>query len=1153
MQFMQKSLHGYRSAWWGRRCLTKSLLVMKLTLVLLITFLFNASAESLAQRVTYSGNNVSLEEVFTALEKQTGYFFLYTKQTLAKSRPVSISVADMPLTDFLNKLLSGQPLVYSIASRTITISTAPSPSPAPVNRIQVYIPPVKISGKVQDPEGNGIAGASISVKGSTKGISAGADGKFTLSNVSEDAIIEVSAIGYITARFKVGSNDLLRIGANGTAEPLSTKGFSDITIRLLRSNSPLDETVIIAYGSTTRRMNTGNVSTIKGEEINKTPVTNIQQVLQGRLPGLNVVFNSGNSSAPVKMEIRGRTSLNPKAYSDPLYIVDGIQLNAVPTMNFLTGQNFVPGTVQSGFSPSGGENILAFINPLDIESIDVLKDADATSAYGSRGANGVILITTRRGKAGPTNIAVNLTHGVTSVPRKLDLLSTEEYLEIRKQAFINDGMTPNINNAMDLLAWDPEKYTDWQDVLIGEGRSTQANVSVSGGANQTTYYLSASHRSVGELMNYGATNKSYDVMMNVAHTSTNQRFSVRFGSSYSVTDNNTLRAGGNIFLPPNAPDIFDKDGNLNFAPYRTPTGSRYPFAGIKMPMNSRSNTFNNNAQLDFKLVRGLSLQMIANMMYATNNNNYFTPLASIDPLSLFRVSEALYGNSTIQNIQLQPSIRYLKYIGKGTLDIMVAADYKRYTTRGLTSQGRGYSNDNLMRSMNNAESQITLESYAEQKHIGVTTNLKYDYENKYVLNVSVRRDGSSRFGPGKRFGTFGSGSLNYIISEEKWMKAILPKWFSWAKLRATFGVTGSDAVGDYQYLSRWAMLTKDGFNKLPKYGGVQALLSQIPVNQEYQWESNKIWDFTIDLGFLKDRINLSLTHYIRRSGKQLTDIPTPDITGFPSVVGNWDALVQNKGFEFEVNGIVLDKKDFQLKARLNVSVNRNKLLEFPDIERSSYATIYMVGASLNTGYYLHYTGIDPATGVFTFEDHNKDGKIDHSTTYVLGDPRSDRYVAIDNTQKYYGSFGIDIFWKDFSFTADMPFARQIGTHPFITTAPGSMNNIWLPDEVKNNTWMKPGDKALYHRYTTSLGGPSIRTADGSFTDASFIKFSRVGLSYRLPAKLLARVGLKGCSFGLSVTNLGYITSYKGIDPETQGGLNATPMTRTASGSININL
>lgn len=1153
MQFMQKSLHGYRSAWWGRRCLTKTLLVMKLTVVLLIAFLFNASAKTLAQQVTYSGNNVSLEEVFSALEKQTGYFFLYTKQTLAQSRPVSIAATDMPLTDFLNKLLSDQPLVYSIASRTITISRAPARPPAPVNPIQVYVPPVSITGKVTDPAGNGLSGASVSVKGSGKGTSAGTDGKFSLQHVPENAIIEVSAVGYISARFKIGENGLLRISADGSTEPAGSSGFSDIYIRLLRSNSPLDETVIIAYGSTTRRMNTGNVSTIKGEEINKTPLTNIQQALQGRIPGLNVVFNNGNSAAPVKMEIRGRTSLNPNAYSDPLYIIDGIQLNAIPNLNFLTGKSFTPGPLQGGFSLTNGENILAFINPLDIESIDVLKDADATSAYGSRGANGVILITTKRGKAGPANVSVNLTHGVTSVPRKLDLLSTKEYLEIRRQAFINDGMFPNPANAIDLLSWDPEKYTDWQDVVIGEARSTQANISVAGGAEQTTYYLSASYRKTGELMNYSANNKTYDVMMNVAHASKNQNFSVRFGSSFSVTDYKSFNVSENIYLPPNAPDILDKDGNLNFAGYRNPNGTAHPFTGIKTPGTSRSNTFNNNAELNFKLISGLNLQVIANMMYGTNNNDYLQPLASMDPVNVFRVSQGLYGSSTSQNIQVQPSLRYLKYIGKGTIDILVAADYKRQTTRSLTSIAYNFSNDNLMKSMNNAESQTTVEQYGEYKHIGITSELKYDYLNKYVFKVSLRRDGSSRFGPGKRFGTFGSGSLNYIISEEKWMKQIMPKWLSWAKLRATYGVTGSDQVGDYQYLSRWAVLTPDGYAKLPKYGDVQAMLSKLPVNQQYQWESNNIWDFTIDLGFLKDKLNLTLTHYIRRSGKQLTNIATPDHTGFPAVLGNWDALVQNKGFEFQLSGAVLERKDFRLNARLNVSVNRNKLLAFPGIERSSYNTTYMVGASLTTGYYLHYTGIDPASGLFTFEDHNKNGAIDHYSEYVLGDPRSDRYVRIDKAQKYYGSLGVDVYWKAFAFVVDMPFARQIGDHPFIATAPGSMKNIWMPEEVRKNTWMKPGDKALYHRYTTALGGPSVRTSDGIFTDASFLKFSRVAFSYTMPAKLLSRVGLKGCTLGVSVLNLGYITTYKGIDPETQTGMNATPITRTASGSITINL
>jgi hypothetical protein len=539
------------------------------------------------------------------------------------------------------------------------------------------------------------------------------------------------------------------------------------------------------------------------------------------------------------------------------------------------------------------------------------------------------------------------------------------------------------------------------------------------------------------------------------------------------------------------------------------------------------------------------------MMYANNNNTYLNPLSSTDPIDPFRMSNAVYGMSTVHNYNVQPSIRYSRYIGKGTLNVLMAADYKKFTTKSNTSMAYNFANDNLMRSINNAEMVHTTESFAEHKHIGVTSTITYDYESKYVVNIRLRRDGSSRFGTGKRFGNFGSGSINWIASEETWMKNFMPTWLSFVKLKATYGITGSDDVGDYQYLSRWSVLANDNFSKRAPYGGVQSMVSIIPFNQEYQWQSNSTWDFSLEMSFFKDRLNLFLTHYIRTSGKQLTSIPTPDITGFETVLGNWAALVQNKGFEMEANGTIIDKKDFKLRSRLIFSLNRNKLLEFPGIEQSPYATIYKVGESLNTKYYLHYTGVDPASGLHTFEDRNKDGSIDGYGTYIPGDPRSDRYIPITLVQKYFGSFGLDLFWKDFSFSIDMPFARQLGNHPFMTRAPGAMHNLWLPDEVKNNTWMKPGDKALYHRYTTHFNS-HIADSDGAFTDASFIKLSRIGVAYRLPSKLAGKVGMKGCTFTGSINNLGYITSYQGIDPETQTSM-GTPMTRTISGTIAINL
>lgn len=1144
MQFMQKSLHGCRSAWWRPRRLTKTLMVMKLTLVLLTAFMFSAYAKSLAQHVTYSGHNVPLEKVLAELEKQTGYFFLYTQETLASSQPVTISVKEMPLNDFLKKIFEHQPLTYSIASKTVTVSPAP---PAAVRQIvPLFNMPVTIAGRIMDESGAGISGASVSVKGSAKGVSAGTDGRFTLPHVPDDALLDVSAIGYTTIHLKVLNNSVVKLETGGRTETLGNGGYTDLPVRLKRSSSPLDETVVIAYGaSTTRRMNTGNVGTLKGEEINRTPVANLQQALQGRIPGLNVIFSNGKTNAPVKMEIRGRNTLNPNEFTEPLYILDNVPLNAITASETMVASGSAPpGPVQAGFSLNGGENLLSFINPRDIESVEVLKDADATAIYGSRGANGVILITTKKGKPGPTRLDVSMNYGVMSIPRKLDLMNTEEYLSVRREAFRNDGYIPNAQNAIDLVQWDQNKYTDWQKFIYGEGISTAATVAVSGGVNQTSYRLSARHSSTQEMTNNSGKSKASGVDMNIEHRSSNQKFILTFDSKLSVTDNATFNPGGDIFLPPNAPDAYTKEGTLNFKEWRAGNIGNYPFEGLLKPNYSKTTFFINNIQTNFQLMEGLNFLTRFGYSFSSNDNKTFNPAASQDPEN-FGMAAAYLGTTVANNWEVVPTLQYTKFIGKGVLSALLGADYVMQTTKTLTSWGIGYPNDNLIRSINNAAMVLSGDGYKEYKHIAVFTNLRYTLLDRYILSVNLRRDGSSRFGAGKQFGNFGSASLSWKLSDEKFMQKVLPEWVSFLKLRGTWGKTGSDGIGDYKYLSRWSINSGPGGFRIPEYGTVPAIQITQPVNQQFQWQSTSQLDVTLDLSLFNDRLNFSVSRYVKQTGNQLVDIPTPAYTGFPTVLSNWNAMVRNSGWEFSFDSRVLNTKDFTLNVDFNIGTNKNVLVRFPEILKSPYATIYKEGTSTNTQYYLHYTGIDPSSGRYSFEDRNKDGVINLYNNLVPGDPDADRYVPVDLNPKYTGGFGCRMFWKGVSLAARFSFKRGIGEDPFINLVPGSMNNLWLPEDVRNNRWQKPGDHAIYPRYsTTDLN--IIKFSDGFFTDASYIKIGELSLGYDLPAEWISKAKLRSCRIGFTVNNLGYITSYKGVDPETQKGANGSPMQRLVS-------
>ncbi|WP_158643902.1 SusC/RagA family TonB-linked outer membrane protein [Pseudobacter ginsenosidimutans] len=1154
---MQKSLHGYRPAWRRRRYLTKTLMVMKLTIVLLIAFVFHAGAKGLAQNVTYSGNNVPLETVFTEVEKQTGYFFLYTKQTLLNTQPVSFSVKEMPLPDFLKKIFEHQPLTYTIASKTITITPTLEAIPEKLQvtvKIPVIIPPVTISGRIADMNGAALSGASVTVKGTSKGVSAGTDGRFILSNIPDDALIVVSAIGYQTIHVRILNNSLNRVGENGKAEVIGNGGLTDQLILLKRGTSQLDETVVIAYGSTTRRMATGSIGTIKGEDISRTPVANLQEAMQGRIPGVNVIFNNGKPNSPVKIQIRGRNSLNPNSYTDPLYVLDGIPLNPLShqeTMGYLT-PGYTSGPMQAGLNYNGGENLLAFVNPKDVESIDFLKDADATALYGARAANGVILITTKRGKPGPTRVDVDANFGIVTPTRKIKLMGTADYLAVRREAFKNDGITPTLDNAIDLVKWDPNRQVDWQDFLLGTGKSQTYNLNVSGGVGHTNYRFSANYTETDQLLNFSGKSKGGGLSANITHRSTNQKLQLAFNSILGLTDNTTYGVGTDaIFLPPNAPDAFTKEGNANFSEWRTTFTTVYPFAGLFLSNPSQTATFTSNLSASYELLRGLSVSMSGGHIFYDNDNSSFRPLASQDP-AFTRISMAYFGKTTGKTININGGLRYKRYVGKGTMDIGLTAEYVKQTSKAVASYGLGYPNDNMMKNINNAMIRNVGLSFAEARSIGLLASLRYDYENKYILNVNLRRDGSSKFAPGRQFGNFGSVSGSWILSNEKWLDRILPKWVSSLKMLTTYGTTGSSSTGDYEYLSRWTILAGNG-ERFPDYENLPAMRINQPVNQQYQWESTSQVNYGAELALLKDALVLNVTHYRKLSGNQLLEIPTPEYTGFISALGNLDALVLNTGWEFSLSGRISVSKDLSIGFSLNMDIQRNKLKEYPNLEESPYAQTYVVGRSISNQYLLHYTGIDPFSGNPTFEDRSKDGYIAQYDRYPLLDSRSDLSVVINTDDaKYQGGLQLVVNWKDLQFSTGMTFRNQIGAIPYLSGVMGEMKNFYLPDSEKNKVWRKPGDIASYPRFTTNPVN-EITRSDGYYANASYIKFNQLSVSYSFPYRWLNKVHLKDCRIKFAVNNLGYITPYKGLDPETQMSLYAGPVQRQFSTGIGIGL
>lgn len=1133
---MQKTAYGYPSVRWGLRRPSQIFLVMKLTALFLTIAFVHAFAGTKAQQISLSGKDLTYEQVFAAIKKQTGYVVAATPDLFAGNRKISLTAKDWPLKKLLDLVLLDQPFMYDIEGKTIFISRKKEKE-APVSLLQDKgmsldeNPPVK--GLVYSEEGTPLSGVSVVVKRTKKGTVTNSQGEFSIQAETGD-ILDISFVGYAGKEVKV----------TGTT----------IIVNLKVAVSILDETQITAYGKTSRRMATGNIGTVKAEEIEKQPVLTVLDAIAGRVPGIMINPVSGNAAAPVSVTIRGRNGINPFALADPLYVIDGMP---VSTQNTSISSSISPvslGAVQGGFTNTNGENPLLSINPRDIESISVLKDADATAIYGSRGANGVILITTKKAKSGPASFNMTVSNGTKMLARFPRLMNTQEYLAVRREAFQNDGIQPNEMNAPDLVTWDPNKYTDWQRALAGNGSYTDVNASVSGGMPQSRYRLSASYGNQKEVMNNGGKNIRGTFSSDFSHTSRDQKFEFRITNALSLTEVNAFAITATDGLSPNAPDIYKPDGDFNFEPFRVMGWSIFPFNALRRPSESKTFSLRGVADLRYEVMKGLTLSARAGYMFNDNKNSYLVPSSSIDPImSVFAISNANYGKSTSRNWQVEPQLHYKTYIGKGSLSVQLISNFQTEISSSESIYAEDFANDAMMKSHNNAKRTTFVEGYKEYKYVSVSGIIGYSWDNKYIISLNARRDGSSRFGPGRQFGDFGSVGLAWIASDEEWMKKILPSWFSFLKFRGSYGITGSDPSANYEYLSRWARESVlNGFNTLFGYNGVEAFHVVAPLNQDFRWESTSKAEIAASFGFLKDRVNLDIAWYQNNSGNQLTVVPMPVMTGFRNVLTNWPAEVRNAGIEISATGSLIHTKDWNLSLNFNIFGNRNKLMNFPDLENSSFKGKLRVGYSTTTQVLLNYTGIDPLTGSYAFEDYNKDGKITAAVSTVPTTPDDDRYVVVETMPKYSGGFGFQLGYKSLSLSSQFFFVNKLRLDPYLNSVPGMMKNMPLPDEIKNNHWKQPGDQAKYARYTTNFSnlGP-LYSSDGIYSNGSYVRWQNLSLSWRLPQTWLSKIKMKGADISLDTQNLLVLSSYKGLDPELTISNFTSPIPRTITTRVSF--
>ena len=1042
------------------------------------------SLSSLAQVITISKKNAQLQDLLLDIYKQSGYYFYCNSELLSKAKKVNIAVKDAPLEDVLKICFKDQRLNYTIDNKVIVIkANTPLPPGQPQDQSN-------LKGRVFNERGEALTGATITVKGTGRSLLTNDNGEFFLPDVEIGAVLVISNIGYETRQVRIGSYD-------------------DLLIQLTLSVSSLDEVQIIGYGTTTKRLSTSSVSKLSSDVIEKQPVTNLLQALSGRAAGLQIVQTNGLPGSPVTVQIRGQNSI--AAGNNPLYIVDGVPFTSVAVER-------IGGPNSNGSSVFGSP--LNAISPADIESVEILKDADATAIYGSRGSSGVILITTKKGKAGKAAFGLNVNTGVGSAARKEKTLATADYLKIRRDALANSNQAINPANAPDLVTWDTTAYTNWQEkILGGRPKTTDATASFSGGNQQTTFLLSGSYHKESTLEQTDAGYRRGSIHFNTGYTSTNQKFSIAT-NSFFTSDNNKINGNQGTFLtaliaaPPNYP-AYDSTGHLYWG-----AGLTNPLASLLSYYKTQTDNLNSNIVLRYNAFRGLNIRVSAGYNKIEVNQISATPIAAQNP-SLNPTGSTLFANQYVRTFLLEPQITYTQVIGKGTLEALVGSTVQNNRTNGQTFNLSGYQSDLLLESLSFGTVAFKSGSTSEYKYLSAFGRVNYNWQNKYVLNINVRRDGSSRFGPGKQFGNFGSLGTAWLFSNENFIRKKV-SWLSYGKIRANYGSTGNDGIGDYQYLSTYV--------NTANYGTANAIIPSRIANPDFHWEVNNKFELALEIGLLRDRILLTSVLYHNHSKNQLVGRPLPATSGFASFQSNLPAVVENKGFEFEANTVNVRRKLFSWTSSVNVTIPRNRLVSFPGLSTSSYAGIYVVGEPLSIIQRFHYTGPNAQTGVATFEDINKDGVITPLTSY--NNQGGDFRIAGKLAPDLYGGLSNQIKYKNFEISVFLQYVRQQGYNLLRYYASTGLVNRW---ESYSGYWRFPGDQAALPKPFAASNISSIyfSYSDAFLSDASFLRLKNVSLSYNLPERWAARIRMKSLKVYALGQNLATISKYKGYDPEVQ--------------------
>ncbi|MCC5928596.1 MAG: TonB-dependent receptor [Cyclobacteriaceae bacterium] len=1023
-----------------------------------------------------------VEQVLKAIEQKTDYRFFYDRKFIDRKTRLDISAMERPVSEVLLVISEKAGLKFRQMNDVINVTRISSGEVTEDLVMDISMQTVTITGRVNSSDDNaGLPGANVVIKGTNLGTVTDTDGKYSIDVVGPESILVFSSVGYLSEEVTVGNRSIIDITLS-----------ADIT--------SLDEIVVIGYGSLEKRDLTGSVGSLKANEFDGEAIASFGQGMQGKIAGVNITSSNGAPGGNMIVRIRGNSSI--LGSNDPLYVVDGFP-------------------IQDG--GGGSRNFLNTINPSDIESIEVLKDASATAIYGSRGSNGVIIITTKQGKGERHTIDFETSIGVQEVQRKLNMMDSRQFIELANERQINDGRQPIFTNVDELA----QVNTDWQQEIFQPAVMQNHSIRFSGSTATTRYSISGSifdQQGIIEGSDFNRASLRINMDQDISRRLTlSTRIFISRSASNEVNDGLILLSA--LSNPPFLP-VRNSDGSYTTAaelkqfPF-SPSSGENPVALAREQLNYRIvDRVMANVSANYKITDALSFNVLLGIDQVKNETDFYNPRileaglpAGSGSMSFSSTNNYLNENTIVFNKNLR---------SRDKLSIVAGFTVQHEQFKSLLGSSSFFVSDDLQNYNLNAGEIFSAPqvNFSEWSLISWLARINYSLEDKYLFTLTGRTDGSSRFGSGNKWGYFPSGAFAWRLSDESFIKDNISQ-ISSLKLRVSAGITGNQAISPFQSLQRFQS-TSLAFGGVPTTGFAAVNLE----NSNLRWENTKEFNTGFDISLWDHRIALTADYYIKRTTDLLALVNLPPTAGFATMLQNIGST-QNQGVEFEFKTDIIRDRKFLWNLSFNAAHNQNIVLETaggqdiiaPTLNIMGSANIVRPGEPLGAFFGFQTDGLTE-NGLFKYVDQNEDGQINIEDRVILGDPYPTIFYGATSHMSY-GNFSLRIsiqgehgklLWNNNRYNFMSSFHR--GNNQVV-----DVSNRWRSEN--------PNPNAPFPRATETL---NQQPSDWFIENASYLRLQNVRLDYNIPTNGILK-SLRSASIYLSAQNLFVITDYSWYSPD----------------------